>query len=861
MKLISCCIENFGIFSGKEFDFAPGLNSFCLENGQGKSTLAAFICAMLYGMPNCTKRTNAGDEDKEFPYRAHYYPFKGGKFGGRLTFMYRDKEYTLTRFFDKASSTKDDMHLYDAYGNSAVLPDSIPGRAPGETVFGVGEESFRRTLFVSEWKTTVCATSDISKRMNRWVDADENGVGYEKARALLEDKCKELKPARGNGGALALLETQMDEKEATIAGLENVERALEGKYRALNELKEQIDALEEETRREAKAERERLLWERYDRTVQSVDEQKQILADLTRRYPQGLPAAETLTHWQTLAQRMERLHGVEAGLAPDPVKERERAALEELFAAGLPDEAAFDALEPVFSDREQFRRQAGEGIPDPDEAARRRAERFGERLPDEETLRQLAERREEWQQKKKQWELSFSPEVISGKKKTGIPGFLPWLMGGGLLIAGGVLSIFALIPGLLLLVAGVMTLGIYAFLSVRGGISAGSIEKERMAYRMERDKAEEDLREMLAQYRYSCRDMAEDLAAFDRDLDAFRKDLAAKAAEQEKRERLSGGIRAAEAKILAFMAPYGIRDTGRETFMTLRRNAEACRRLREQEAERTEKLRETAEEMKKNQRELKQGWETYGISWDPVRSPLEAVQHLREEREQWNRAEDALRQFMDEAETFKVEKGLTERPPQTSPSGEDSERLQEDLSEKQKELSRRERELEEDEQKLEALPRLRKEREEAGERLHTLRETHRRLREALKALDAAENGLKEAYIQPVRDVFLRYARPLEQVLGEKLCMNENFQITYEIAGENRSNRHLSEGQRCLCSFCLRLALLDNMYSRETPFLLLDDPFVSLDEKHLAKALELLPLLSENRQIFYFTCHESRMPRE
>lgn len=38
---------------------------------------------------------------------------------------------------------------------------------------------------------------------------------------------------------------------------------------------------------------------------------------------------------------------------------------------------------------------------------------------------------------------------------------------------------------------------------------------------------------------------------------------------------------------------------------------------------------------------------------------------------------------------------------------------------------------------------------------------------------------------------------------------------------------------------------------------MDDIFVNLDENNLIKAIELLKKLSNQRQIIYFTCHESR----
>jgi uncharacterized protein YhaN len=59
------------------------------------------------------------------------------------------------------------------------------------------------------------------------------------------------------------------------------------------------------------------------------------------------------------------------------------------------------------------------------------------------------------------------------------------------------------------------------------------------------------------------------------------------------------------------------------------------------------------------------------------------------------------------------------------------------------------------------------------------------------------------------------------------------------------------------ALCLRLALMDNMYETEQPFVIMDDPFVHLDEEHMERTEELLHLLSEQKQILYFCCHESR----
>ena len=59
--------------------------------------------------------------------------------------------------------------------------------------------------------------------------------------------------------------------------------------------------------------------------------------------------------------------------------------------------------------------------------------------------------------------------------------------------------------------------------------------------------------------------------------------------------------------------------------------------------------------------------------------------------------------------------------------------------------------------------------------------------------------------------------------------------------------------------CMRLALVDALFPETRPFVILDDPFVNLDDKHLSQALALLQDLSQNRQILYLYCNTSRRP--
>ena len=72
MKLIDCYIENYGKFSRRSFVFQEGLTCFCLKNGEGKTTFASFLKAMLYGLESYR------DGAIGFCDRKRFFPFSGG---------------------------------------------------------------------------------------------------------------------------------------------------------------------------------------------------------------------------------------------------------------------------------------------------------------------------------------------------------------------------------------------------------------------------------------------------------------------------------------------------------------------------------------------------------------------------------------------------------------------------------------------------------------------------------------------------------------------------------------------------------------------------------------------------------------
>ena len=69
--------------------------------------------------------------------------------------------------------------------------------------------------------------------------------------------------------------------------------------------------------------------------------------------------------------------------------------------------------------------------------------------------------------------------------------------------------------------------------------------------------------------------------------------------------------------------------------------------------------------------------------------------------------------------------------------------------------------------------------------------------------------------------------------------------------------YYSKGYQNLFEICKRFALTDVLFSDEKPFIILDDPFYNLDDEKLVSALDLIKKLSNEYQILYLICHDSR----
>ena len=128
---------------------------------------------------------------------------------------------------------------------------------------------------------------------------------------------------------------------------------------------------------------------------------------------------------------------------------------------------------------------------------------------------------------------------------------------------------------------------------------------------------------------------------------------------------------------------------------------------------------------------------------------------------------------------------------------------------------------------------------------------------AKDALVKAKETMTSRYVKPLLASLKTYYKTITGLNPEVLHMDANTNITIDEAGLQRDAELFSTGYRDLFGIALRVAFADAMYTEEIPFLIMDDPFVNLDDSKLKNVREFLKILSEKYQILYFTCSTAR----
>ncbi len=341
--------------------------------------------------------------------------------------------------------------------------------------------------------------------------------------------------------------------------------------------------------------------------------------------------------------------------------------------------------------------------------------------------------------------------------------------------------------------------------------------------------------------------------------------LRAKArSEREKKEKLLEQSRQREAQTAEFLAGY-FPNPQPEDFKTLltalQRDSEAYtaawNRVKQWENRKSAHARDLASARAARDAFL----EDYGLK--EAGNEKARLMQLREDRKAYLDAQARLAELTGEIARFR-----TEHEKELSRAAGDSPANLEELTGREakltSELEALTRELLEQRQRagklreeIDAIPALRDELEQWQTEKSTGMENARVLDETVSFLEKARENLALSYLGPIRRSLADYLGRLTGEDGEKILVTPDLEVKLERQGQARDLAFFSAGQKDVVMLCMRLALVDALFTREKPFMILDDPFVNLDDRHTAEALELLRQIARERQMVYLVCNSSR----
>lgn len=214
MKILSVNVKAFGKLSNVNLNFNDGINVISNVNGFGKTTMASFIRAMLYGFTYSRLR---GSTDA-----AHYAPWgSDDKFGGSMTVEHNGETYRIERYFGKTARAEQLTVTNAKTNKQADISTSL-----GEYFLGLTADSYDRSAYFPQEAVELSTNDNFESKLANLVQ--NNDVDYDKVQRDLRDYRRNLRLERGNGGEIYELtvkqrQFQRELNDAVLAERRNVE--------------------------------------------------------------------------------------------------------------------------------------------------------------------------------------------------------------------------------------------------------------------------------------------------------------------------------------------------------------------------------------------------------------------------------------------------------------------------------------------------------------------------------------------------------------------------------------------------------------------------------------------------------------
>ncbi|MCR5847732.1 MAG: AAA family ATPase [Lachnospiraceae bacterium] len=814
MKLIKCHIVGFGKIHDCKYDFKDGLNVFCEENGFGKSTLASFVKVMLYGFEDENKKSL---KDKE---REKFRPWDRSSYGGSITFEFDGKTYEVSRIFGK--NTGDDSFEVRSLPGNEICND-FDKESLGLKIFGIDKDSFFRTIYIASsdlGKKNENVTDSIRAKLGNLTDATDDINNYETACVRFEKKMNEYSPDR-KPGKIKMLNLDIAEKSNAVRNLENTEKATEileeqisAQLERINSDKERIKELKKEESRVMKAEAIKAKQIMHTRLSVDYENSRKQCEEIKNRFGGNVPTLNEINAVGDKVSDMKHIVGeMEENLYP---KDEKWEKIESRFENGVCSEEEIKKYISVWNETQNKKTD----IKAKENRLKEEAEGF---------IREQKEITAENYQKGLETYRKNERKRITKLVIFGILAFLSLAGAAALTVMGmmGIRNGFFLYPEVILFVIAVVFILLIFAMKLPF--------KKRFTLSEDVDISIEDAKDRVDRnsiMRNSISSGKSEVMLIDSQVRNFLEKYKAPFVEEKVVETL--------LEILEDVKEYSI---GKKKI---------------------ENYEKAKAEYEKNVAEVDTFFKNCNI--DPkkeIETQLKEFQELSVKYIQFSEETEKKKVILEQFESENDIKELSMNLPDSLPDADDlrdeAEELSEEIEKETEMLNGFRRRLEERQEERENLENLAAQLEEEKETLKKHENDYRLMKKAFEYLGKAKNELALKYTGPTMEGFKKYCSFFGEEDSETFNIDTNLNLTKTEEGMQRRISDLSLGLKEVTDFCLRMGLIDAMYDREKPFIILDDPFVNYDSSNLSGASNILKKIAADYQILYFTCHESRKP--
>lgn len=904
MKLIRCHVTTFGCLSDYKVEFSKELNSFLQENGEGKSTFAAFIKAMLYGMDNYRKNATS------FMDRVHYLPFQGGKFGGSLTVEFKDKEYKIERQFDDKSKTKDQLKIYDNLGNelSQIEGKTVDNDFPvGDIFVGIDEAAFKKSNFIYSNDLNFEINDSIKMKINDLVvDLTKENSYSDVVKNIDADLKENRKDAKNFGDTypdkIKHCKQENEELGRKIRLIRDYENELIETYENFNLLQQKIDEIKIRKQELNKTNITKDNWHTLEAMEVKLKEHQGRLDILNQKYPENMPSDKD---FKTLEELKNQAAIIQIDIDKSKESLEDKLFIESYNQRYKGDEIDRNLYETLNSEYISIMSQEStkETYEEPNnEKLNLLKTKFDVEhiLPLERVNKDCSD----YKYNKEKLEKMTSANGVPARKiypnskdiEEANEKINKYTSKGNELTS--IESSYKEPSAFLRVLLIIFTLGIYFFIS----------KKKRKAYNEKRLKLSNEIKQL-----------ADDLDVVFNKFEVEGPDYAlklqklivlesAKTADSkiEEIDTLNNKVLIQGNDLREYFAKFGFESDELEiSHNAYIQEYKEYKNLVERKEQYDNQISQTDDKVKKRKYNLNEKLNKYFSSDLPISNKLsklvsdiskkekydekisfllgseskkaansakikeildkysipfdkafgEIYSELLVDFDNYRMATKSLKERKEEIEKFKIEKNLTVREDEDVDAILKELDIEEELKKVEinsydARIKEREAEIAREDDYVSAI--------QENTALIARYEHEISIIDKAKAfIEQAETKLEEKYLSPVKEKFDRYAALIKKEIGINTKMNFDYNITREVNGQTTGCEYLSDGENTIVMLALRFAVIDNLYKDNDTFVILDDPLIFLDSKNLEKAKGVIRELSKDKQIIYFACHESR----